>query len=92
MSTDGETSNDYEADLSIAHGADKFGLNCVQAERLHRRYVSKGVTAARMLGYLHLLGVDRLCDFTGTGFGPGFLPSRTVRVTLLHFAIFGYLS
>ena len=45
-----------------------------------------------MLCHLHLLGVDRLCGLTGTGFGPGFLPSRTVRVTFLHFAIFGYLS
>lgn len=34
--------------------------------------------------YLHLLGFDRRCGRTGTVFGPGFLPTRSVRVTFLQ--------
>ena len=36
-----------------------------------------------------LLGFDRTCDLTGTDFGPGFFPVRTLRVE--HFFISGFL-
>lgn len=45
--------------------------------------------------YLHLLGkgfdLERVCDFTGTVFGPGFLVVRTGLHFVLVAIIFSYL-